>query len=314
MLRRAVLLIAAVAALTASCKPKPAAPQPFPLPKVPAIISDPGQYMEYLVTHYWNPFFSTEREYPADTALMCGVSQEEFTRAFSNYAALLLTVDTQKGLQTQEYLLSEAEKKAGEDGGRLLAKVLELSDELLYDPNSLWRNEEMYIPVEEARLLSEYTSEQEKARAEALLPALKLNRTGTPAADFSFTLRNGRQMRLSDVKADNTVLLFSNPGCEECKAVITRLQSLEGMEEHIAAGRIAVVNVYPDADLSEWISYAPQYPANWFNGYDHDLAAAGGLYNLRAIPSLYLLDKDKKVIFKDVDAAFLVNYLRQALQ
>jgi cytochrome oxidase Cu insertion factor (SCO1/SenC/PrrC family) len=157
----------------------------------------------------------------------------------------------------------------------------------------------MYIPVEEAKLASQFVSEDEKAEAAALLPRLKLNRIGTPAADFTFTLRNGKKMALHDAKADFTILFFSNPGCEDCKAVIDQLSSLPGLDAAIAAGRLAVVNVYPDEDLTEWHNYAPVYPDNW--------------YNLRAIPSLYLLDKDKKVIFKDVEPSILLQYLQSVL-
>ena len=124
---------------------------------------------------------------------------------------------------------------------------------------------------------------------------------------------NGRVMNLYDVKAAFTILFFSNPGCQDCKAVIEQLSSQPGMDAAIAAGKLAVVNVYPDADLEEWHKYAPLYPDNWYNGYDQDLAVGGGLYNLRAIPSLYLLDKDKKVLYKDVDTTLLINFLQPVL-
>ena len=120
-------------------------------------------------------------------------------------------------------------------------------------------------------------------------------------------------MKLYDVQADNVILFFSNPGCEDCKAVIDQLSSLPDLNGAIAAGVLAVVNVYPDEDLSQWHAYAPVYPDNWYNGYDQDLAVGAGLYNLRAIPSLYLLDKDKKVVFKDVDTSILLQYLQAVL-
>jgi thiol-disulfide isomerase/thioredoxin len=191
--------------------------------------------------------------------------------------------------------------------------ISSICDAYLYNPNSPLRNEEMYIPVEEAKLKSQFVSDDDKAEAAALLPRLKLNRVGTPAADFTFTLRSGSKMDLYEVKADNTIMFFSNPGCEDCKAVIDQLMSLQGLNEAIADGKLAVVNVYPDEDLKEWFAYAPVYPDNWYNGFDQDLAVGGGLYNLRAIPSLYLLDKDKKVIFKDVDPMMLTDYLQPVL-
>jgi len=314
MTRRSVLIIVLSAILAvSSCKDK-IGPQPFPMPKVPAMISSQKDYANYLVSHFWQPFFSEEREYSRDTSLIGGVTKDAFSQAFINYATMLFLADTKRGLQEQEYLMEQAEKMAAADPrSNFFETISSICDAYLYNPNSPLRNEEMYIPVEEAKLKSQFVSDDDKAEAAALLPRLKLNRVGTPAADFTFTLRSGSKMDLYDVKADNTIMFFSNPGCEDCKAVIDQLMSLQGLNEAIADGKLAVVNVYPDEDLKEWFAYAPVYPDNWYNGFDQDLAVGGGLYNLRAIPSLYLLDKDKKVIFKDVDPMMLTDYLQPVL-
>lgn len=314
MTRRSVLIIVLSAILAvSSCKDK-IGPQPFPMPKVPAMISSQKDYANYLVSHFWQPFFSEEREYSRDTSLIGGVTKDSFSQAFINYATMLFLADTKRGLQEQEYLMEQAEKMAAADPrSNFFETITSICDAYLYNPNSPLRNEEMYIPVEEAKLKSQFVSDDDKAEAAALLPRLKLNRVGTPAADFTFTLRSGSKMDLYDVKADNTIMFFSNPGCEDCKAVIDQLMSLQGLNEAIADGKLAVVNVYPDEDLKEWFAYAPVYPDNWYNGFDQDLAVGGGLYNLRAIPSLYLLDKDKKVIFKDVDPMMLTDYLQPVL-
>ncbi|MBR4772106.1 MAG: DUF5106 domain-containing protein, partial [Bacteroidales bacterium] len=75
MTRRAALVIAIVLALTTSCKDK-VGPQPFPMPKVPAMISTPEDYANYLVSHFWQPFFSEDREYSRDTSLIGGVTKD----------------------------------------------------------------------------------------------------------------------------------------------------------------------------------------------------------------------------------------------
>ena len=54
----------------------------------------------------------------------------------------------------------------------------------------------------------------------------------------------------------------------------------------------------------------PVYPDNWYNGYDPDYVIREDiLYNVRAIPSLYLLDKDKKVLMKDAPQERLFSWL-----
>ncbi|MBR5736489.1 MAG: DUF5106 domain-containing protein [Bacteroidales bacterium] len=309
----AALTIALTVSLATSCKDK-IGPQPFPMPKVPVMMTSGPDVQNYLVSHFWQPFFAEDRVYSRDTALIGGVTRDEFQAAYTNYATMLMTADVQRGLKAQEYLLAEAAKmKAADPDSKVWESVLSISDAMLYDPQSPIRNEEMYIPVEEAKVTSPYTSDEEKADAAALLPRLKLNRLGTPAADFGFTMRNGRKMRLYDVKADILIMLFSNPGCENCKEVIDQMSAMKGLDDLIASGKMAIVNVYPDADLEAWRDYAPIYPDNWYNGYNEALDVAGGLYNLRAIPSLYVLDEEKNVVFKDVAPVILFNYLNAAL-
>ena len=79
------------------------------------------------------------------------------------------------------------------------------------------------------------------------------------------------------------------------------LNSIPRVAEMIGDGSLAVLNIYIDSDLEEWRKYMPVYPDNWYNGYDPDFVIRTEIrYNVRAIPSLYLLDRDKTVIMKDV--------------
>ena len=59
----------------------------------------------------------------------------------------------------------------------------------------------------------------------------------------------------------------------------------------------------------------PIYPEEWYNGFDPDLAIrTEDLYNVRAIPSLYLLDADKRVILKDAPEDKVFSVISSAIQ
>ena len=109
-----------------------------------------------------------------------------------------------------------------------------------------------------------------------------------------------------------TLLFFSNPGCEACMNIINVLKEEPKISQMISGGQLAVVNIYIDEDISEWRSYMPVYPDEWYNGFDPDLAIrTEKLYDVRAIPSLYLLDAEKRVIMKDAPENRLFNFLAQ---
>lgn len=187
---------------------------------------------------------------------------------------------------------------------------------LLYDPNSPYRDEEAYIPVLEQIINSPYADSLQKEQALCDLPLFSLNRIGEPAADFTFTLRNGRSRTLSSVEADFILLFFSNPGCSDCKKITEMLQKERVFAGRIASGRLKVVNIYPDDDMDKWFEYSAGYPKEWLSGFspevDEPTADGLPLYNLRAIPSLYLLDRQHRTILKDAPPERIASYLEQA--
>jgi hypothetical protein len=78
----------------------------------------------------------------------------------------------------------------------------------------------------------------------------------------------------------------------------------------IASGRLAVLNIYIDEDIKAWRDYMPVYPETWYNGFDPEFVIRNeNIYNVRAIPSLYLLDNQKTVLMKDAVPEKLLNLL-----
>jgi len=319
LFKTSILALCAALVLLAGCRSgqgkKTAAADPannkYMLPDVPAMITDNNEAFDYIVTHYWDRLYSEDRPCAQDTSLIRGFTEEAFEEIFYQFALLLRGASPQTGLKACRAFLDNTEKEQlNNPDGTLWDKVSDMYYHILQDPNSPWRNEEYCIPLIEKRLSSSLSTEEQKARAERDLPRFCLNRLGEKANDFAFTLRNGRQKRLYDIDSEYTILFFSNPGCTNCREVMESLQQFPGIDALIEAKKLAVANVYPDEDLGEWIKYSEIYPKNWLNGYDHLLAVNNTpLYNLRAIPSVYLLDKEKKVMLKDVPTDYLLQYM-----
>lgn len=181
----------------------------------------------------------------------------------------------------------------------------------LHDVNSPYRDEEAYIPVLEEIMASPYADSAQKAQAAYELPLFSLNRIGEPAADFKFTLRNGRQTALHKVKADHILLCFSNPGCGACEEM-ERTLGEPPFREMIREGVLKVVNIYPDDNLEDWMENSAEYPSKWISGYapQVDEAKEGELplYNLRAIPTFYLLDREHRTLLKDAPLERIAAY------
>ena len=175
-----------------------------------------------------------------------------------------------------------------------------IAEIVLHDPNSPLRNDEYYIPVLETMLESPLLDEYERIAPEYDLEIARKNRIGTLANDFVYTLADGSSHRLHDIKANYTILMFSNPGCPMCREIMEQISASPLLNELTERGDLRTISLYPDEDLEAWYNHLGDMPASWIKAYDKDLQiSVERLYNLNAIPALYLLDNQKRVIVKD---------------
>ena len=284
---------------------------PFPDISLPSMIQTQQDAADYYAGHLWDNITDPERNYPSDSVLVSGVRKEDVEQKFANWISILDMV----GLKTSEKALNRLYDRAlGCERKDSTSNVFEtfgmLAEKYLYDPNSPLRNEEYYLHYA-ARLASyEGFGPQERDMYVHRAEGCALNRLGQKAADFRFADRNGRMHTLHGTDAPYTLLFFSNPGCEACMNIINMLKGEPKVSEMIAEGVLAVLNIYIDEDLQAWRDYMPVYPDNWYNGFDPDFVIRNdNLYSVRAIPSLYLLDKEKRVILKDAPEDRIISSL-----
>lgn len=283
----------------------------FPLVNAPSIMSD-DQKIDYLATHFWDKYFKMSEEVnSADTSAIGGVLKPEMEQAMANYIALLLSQPLEKAkANAASFAQSLIKVETADSASVVFDRLSEMFEKYIYDPNSPVRDEDIYAGY--ALEMSSYLDLPMSERASYLEDArlCSLNERGTKAADFSFSDKRGRIYTLYGITAEKIILFFSNPGCTACKDIIETLKMVPGMNEAISSGKIAVLNIYIDEDIKGWWDYMPIYPDEWYNGYDCDHMIRGDeLYNVRAIPSLYLLDENKTVLLKDVPVERMINNL-----
>lgn len=285
---------------------------PFPAaPEAPAML---GAYdkMRFAAEHYWDRFLRDARNFPTDSVSVGGVARGEVYEAMSRYILFIgrnLRKDDAR-VAIGQFFDSLAEVEAADTASSVFEEMARLTRTVLYDPNSSLRNEDLYEPFVRKMSQSAYVPQIDRAGYGFDAEMCLLNQVGTPAADFSFTTRENARGTLYGVKADYTLLFFSNPGCKACGEIVQALQSDEKVQTLIRDGVLAVVNIYIDEDTSNWKDFAGTYPKTWICGYDHrHIIRNDALYNIRAIPSLYLLSADKKVILKDSPKENLIAFI-----
>lgn len=268
------------------------------LPAIPTMLTTPEQRAHFLVAHYWDNVNLADTNY---------IHHPEITeQAWVDYLDILPHVPlatAQAGI-TQLIERATVEKK-------LLIYLTDMAEKYLYDPNSPMRNEEFFIPVLQVMVATPTLSDTEKIRPQARLTLAYKNRVGTRALNFGYTLASGAQGTLHRLAAPYTLLFINNPGCHACGEAIQAINQAPTIQALLQAGKLKILALYPDEELDEWKRHRQEFPQEWINGYDKKLTIRDtNLYDLRAIPSLYLLGGDKTVLLKDATAEAVEGYLQ----
>lgn len=71
------------------------------------------------------------------------------------------------------------------------------------------------------------------------------------------------------------------------------------LAEAVKAGKVAVLAVYTEGYEEVWQAHKDGLPAGWISANDHAAVKTQLLYDLKAMPTLYLLDGEHRVALKD---------------
>lgn len=260
----------------------PEKPAELPLPSIPESLATPESRAAYLALHFWDGMDFSDQALSLDTAFM--------EQSFANYLSVF------------PVLAQEADKVAAV--GALLQRavsdsvatdfLLNVVDKYLRDPNSPMRDEDLLIVFYNQILQTPRISGWQRERTARLLDDAMRNRLGTVAADFTFLLRKGGNATLhSHCAGGPTLLVFYNPDCEHCKEVMSVLEQMPIP----AAWSVLVVDT--EQDKARWDETKGALPGPWEVGFATTDITGAGLYDLSAMPTLYLLDGHLRVLLKD---------------
>ena len=272
---------------------KAKAPRQFVPVTIPSTITDPESQRIYACEHFWDKIDL------ADSTFFAEIDTMQMLQAFMAWVGN--NMNPNDGTYVAKFMDKAAKYPHS------LRYFSMLAERVLYDPNSPLRSDELYIPVLEAQLSAQFYDEYERLVPQYDLELARRNRIGSRATDFRFTMGSGRTSSLYAVKADYTLVYINNPGCPMCRDIQQAIEHSPLLSEMIADARLTVLAIYPDRDLAEWRKHP--LPSEWINGYDEGcVIEQQRLYDLRAIPSLYLLDKDKRVLVKDSSSVAEIEY------
>lgn len=274
------------------------AQQSFPYPAIPDTLRSVEQRAGYLSEHYWDNYNF------ADTLLL--KSKEVTEQGFVNFIDILnrFNLDNaskgvahkdiaQKGITrkdiTQKGIAQKgiAQKDITQQGIACFTRKAfsnaaakerfeNLIEHYFEDQLSPVRNDRVYLIFLEEMKNSPCFDETEKERIAFKIKTTNKNLPGDIAINFKFKDENGKEHQLSDYKDQKVILYFYDPDCENCHKVSVWLK------QQTIPANIKVLKMIAD----NHISY---------------------MYSLKNMPTIFLLDKENKVILKDCTAQELIE-------
>ena len=224
----------------------------------------------------------------------------ESREAEERFARFLLGLEHQTPTQQAEQigaLLAKAEQN------NATARFLTLAEKYLYDPNSPYRNDEQYLLFLQYVATHQFADYTTNTRYKKHYTMVQKNRVGHKATDFPYTTQAGEVGHLYGVQSQYILLFFHDPNCEECQLV---KQQLASQHAHFAQKGVQVVAVYIDNEVEAW--QKAQYPSAWLSVYAPEIDKQDR-YDIKALPTLYLLNTQKRVLLKDVRLEEVINHL-----
>ena len=237
----------------------------FPFPEIPATLTEPEARKAWLLIHYWEQFDF------ADTTL---VNNRDVTEQGCS------------GFVGQEHARQV---------------LTQTADSYLFNSNSPFYNEGLYGMYLEALLGKLPQTDAMRSAYRFKLELVKRNNVGDKATDFTYYQPDGtrRTLATTSVKNDRLLLMFYDPECESCHEVLLQMAADTALAEAVRTGKLSVLAVYTEGNDEAWRKALPDMPEGWTVGTDREAVKTGALYDLKAMPSLYLLDGSKTVLLKD---------------
>lgn len=262
----------------------------FPLPDVPLMLTTPAERRDFLLAHYWQNFDF------ADTTLLHNADITE--QGWGNYLAFLSQpeVTPQQREESLDSLCTRMEVSAP-----ALTLFLNLAEQYLDNPNSPYYNEGMYSLFLRRMLSGTALDDARKSTLRFKLALINRNMPGSRASDFSYVFPDGSRSSLfrTPVRGNRLLLVFYDPECPSCHKVLLQMCNDTSLAQAVSAGKLTVLAVYTEDNQQAWKRSLPDLPSGWLVATDRQAVKTDALYDLKAMPSLYLLDAGKKVLLKD---------------
>ncbi len=287
------------------------------LPEAPSIPIVNGKAdslypFRYVKNHYWdNVVFNDNR------LLRTPFFEKKLDDYFKNYVSR----EPDSVIEEIQYMLTVA-KTGKEIYPFLLFKFTNkyISPEFMGQDKVFLHIYQNFFAKGDTVLLNEASKKSLRDRAYSLMA----NQLGLPAPILVLNDVNDKRFALHNIKAPFTFVAFWDPTCSHCKVEIPKLDSIYKASWKALDVKVVSVNIN-FKEITAWKNFIKDHQMeDWLNGYqtEEDLnreikegkpTTIRQLYDVYKTPTFYLLDKNKKIIAKNLTIEQFNDFIQSTI-
>jgi len=272
-------------------------------PEIPPADQHPGGKYDstfaynYYKNHYWdNTYFFDER------LVRTTFFEDKLDRYFEN----LVAPNADSVIKEIDWMLAYA--TANDEMQRfLLVKFVNryLNLKYMWDDKIFVHLFEKYFSQKDYPWLPEKGKKTIFDRAYSLMA----NLFGTQAAQIELPDSAGKIKSLFSLTDSFTVIVFWDPTCGHCKETLPRIDSIYRAKWKSLHVKIYAIGKETDGTKADWLKFInDKHIEDWVHVYNskaendsrvnNNIPSYYQLYDVQSVPTIYLLDKEKRIIAK----------------
>ncbi|MDE6534256.1 MAG: DUF5106 domain-containing protein [Muribaculaceae bacterium] len=260
----------------------------FEYPSAPQEIESINDKSNYLVDHFWDAMdFKSKKT----------VDQNALNDAFSVYSVPMRWADKTKTLASADRLIEKISKNP-----TLMIQFMKAAEEALYGPRAEAWIDEVYVKFLNAFIKNKKIPDSRKNKYRIQLASLEKTIIGSPVPEFKFTDRHGKDATYFPMTTP-TILIFGNPSLTDWRLSRLRMESNTALSQAVEKGKVNVIYIV-SSENPDWKNEISDYSDKWTVGYAPTI---GESFDLRVMPSIYVIGADGKIILKNVTPENAIN-------
>ncbi|MEI8203577.1 MAG: thioredoxin-like domain-containing protein [Bacteroidota bacterium] len=137
---------------------------------------------------------------------------------------------------------------------------------------------------------------------------------GKTAPNIQFINSDGNEFRLSDIKSEYVLLIFWGTWCPHCDALLPKIRAL--YTEGLSRSKLDILAFAIDTSKTAFYETIKKNKYDWYNttdlkGWESPMVTD---FHIFATPTLFLLDKNRKIISRPTNFEQLLRKLKTIIQ